>query len=131
MVELGVLPAGYVTSVATGVSADGSIAVGYLGRSDTGDFLSTEAVYWDAAGQVHELGVLLRAMGLDLEGWTLLGANDVSADGRTIVGSGINPAGQTEACIAVIPEPSTTLLLGVGLAALAVRSRDPRRSTTT
>lgn len=48
----------------------------------------------------------------------------VSDDGLTIVGWGSNSSGQEEAWYAVIPEPSTGLLLGLGLAALA--SRPPR-----
>lgn len=124
MAELGELPAGYVTSAALGVSADGSTAVGFIREAGLADFLSNRAAYWDEAGQVHELSVFLRAMGLDLAGWTLISAQDVSADGRTIVGSGINPTGQIEAWIAVIPEPGTSLLIAVGLTMLGgLRSR--------
>lgn len=118
MVELGELPAGWDTSAALGLSADGSISVGFIGRGDTGDFLSQRAASWDAAGQVHQLDVLLRAMGLDLTGWTLLSARDVSADGRTIVGTAINPSGEIEGWIAVIPEPGTAVLIAVGLTLL-------------
>jgi hypothetical protein len=92
------------------------------------DFRSTEAVYWDASGRVHVLSAFLRAMGVDLAGWTLLTAYDVSADGRTIVGTGINPSGGIEAWIAVVPEPGTSLLIAVGLAMLsAQRGRRPIR----
>lgn len=37
--------------------------------------------------------------GLDVVGWTIKKATGVSADGLTIVGSGINPQGDTEAWI--------------------------------
>ena len=40
---------------------------------------------------------------LDLAGWQLTEATGVSANGRTIVGNGINPDGQQEAWIATIP----------------------------
>jgi len=51
-------------------------------------------------------------------------AEGVSADGKTIVGSGRNPSGQAEGFVAVIPEPSTALLMGLGLVGLGMmRSR--------
>ena len=68
------------------------------------------------------------AVGPVLSGWTLDAAFGISDDGFTIVGRGKNPSGQTEAWIAVIPEPSTSLLLGLGIAGLAVLRR---RSATT
>jgi hypothetical protein len=39
-------------------------------------------------------------LGASLAGWTLTSANDISADGQFIVGSGINPNGNTEAWLA-------------------------------
>ncbi|MBT8462259.1 MAG: hypothetical protein KJO44_07010 [Gemmatimonadetes bacterium] len=98
-------------------SADGSIVVGEFAE-DLVNGRSYRAVYLDAAGEMHDLNVVLRAMGIDLTGWTLVSARDVSADGRTIVGFGLGPSG-LEAWIAVIPEPGTALLIGVGLMALA------------
>lgn len=38
----------------------------------------------------------------DVAGWALAFANDVSADGRTIVGNGINPDFQNEGWVATI-----------------------------
>jgi hypothetical protein len=64
--------------------------------------------------------VLTDVHGLDLTGWTLDAAYGVSADGRTIVGYGSGPDG-AEAWMAVIPEPSTGLLLALGLVGLAAR----------
>ena len=51
--------------------------------------------------------------GLDLSGWMLQGARDVSADGAVIVGYGINPAGEREGWVAVIPEPQSLALVGL------------------
>ncbi len=53
--------------------------------------------------------------GLDLTGWTLSEAWNISDDGLTIVGYGNNPDGYTEAWIATVPEPATLLLLGLGV----------------
>lgn len=68
--------------------------------------------------------VLVNEHSLDLTGWTLRAAWDISADGHVIVGSGVNPSGQTEAWLAVIPEPSSALsLLVIGTAATLRRWR--------
>ncbi len=68
-------------------------------------------------------GVLVNDYGLDLTGWTLTYAEGISDNGLTVVGFGTNPSGDTEAWIAVIPEPSTALLLATGLAAMAALKR--------
>jgi hypothetical protein len=80
-----------------------------------------EAVFWDANG-IHQLEVVLAGLGLDLTGWALEVAADVSWDGQTIVGWGRHN-GQQEGWIAVIPEPSTGSLVCIGLAALCARRR--------
>ncbi len=47
--------------------------------------------------------VLVSDPGLDLTGWTLTRAFDLSADGLTLVGDGTNPSGNREAWVATIP----------------------------
>jgi uncharacterized membrane protein len=96
-------------SVAMGVSGDGSILVGYS-NSDLRAFI------WDEANGMRDLQqVLVSDYGLDLTGWTLQRATAISADGSAIVGSGLNPIGETEAWVATIPipEPSSFALLGL------------------
>ena len=95
-------------SVALDASNDGTL-VGYDG---------VEAVVWDETNVMRAVQDVLVGLGLDLTGWSLLRATGISDDGRTIVGAGTNPAGRSEAWIAVIPEPSSILLLGAGLTAL-------------
>ncbi len=46
--------------------------------------------------------VLENDYGLDLTGWTLTYAGDISSDGNVIVGVGTNPDGDTEGWIAVL-----------------------------
>ncbi|MEE8147130.1 MAG: hypothetical protein V3T24_05970, partial [Longimicrobiales bacterium] len=89
-------PAG---GVAYGVSGDGSVVVG-----DSGG----EAFIWDSTSGVRSLREVLvdLALGPVLSGWTLSRATAISDDGLTIVGNGLNPSGQLEAWIAVIP-PTT------------------------
>lgn len=105
MVGLGDLPGGGFFSIANAVSADGSVVVG-SSESQSGE----EAFIWDQGRGMRGLSGILSTGGIDLTGWTLSEAADVSADGRTIVGTGINPDGNTEAWIAHIPEPSGLVL---------------------
>ena len=58
---------------------------------------------------------LLLSLGvMNLDGWELQSATGISADGRTIVGTGVFN-GRDQAWTATIPEPSS-LILGVAAA---------------
>ena len=82
-----------------GVSDDGSVVVG-------GSFAEGGLAFvWDEAHGVRALYDLLYAAGAPVRGWRLDSAWAVSADGRTIVGQGLDPDGHTEAWRAVLPEP--------------------------
>jgi cysteine-rich repeat protein/probable HAF family extracellular repeat protein len=101
MEGLGGLDGGRFESEAYAVSADGSVIVGEC-QSASGD----EVCIWDATGRILELDqVLVNNFGLDLTGWTLERATGISDDGLTIVGTGTNPSGYTEAWIAVLGPP--------------------------
>jgi hypothetical protein len=114
MVGLGDLPGGIFASDASGVSGDGEVVVGG-GRSALGP----EAFIWDAANGMRSLrDVLMNDYHLDLTDWKLYSAYGISDDGLTIVGNGLGPRGHI-GWIAVIPEPSTALLLAGGLVVLA------------
>jgi probable HAF family extracellular repeat protein len=78
-------------SWAYGVSADGSIVVGFA-RDASG---LGRAVRWTASGQIQDLNVIFSDL---LNGAVLYGAVAISADGRFILGTGVRPAsGRTEA----------------------------------
>jgi len=97
------------------VSADGSVVVGMT---------NGRAFVWDEnAGKQYLHNLLEDDFGLDLTGWILESAYGVSGDGTTIVGSGINPQGDKEGWIVVIPEPGTLSLLALGGVALLRRRR--------
>ncbi len=93
---------------ANGLNADGSIVVGAL--SNGGAFIWTED-----EGIRRLQDVLVSEYSMDLEGWNLRGATEISADGNTIVGYGIHN-GTYEGFIVTIPEPSSALLLALGAA---------------
>ncbi|MBK7951642.1 MAG: PEP-CTERM sorting domain-containing protein [Deltaproteobacteria bacterium] len=123
MVGLGDLPSGLHDAAASSVSADGSVIGGH-GRVGP----TLKAFLWDAVSGMQSLEAILTMSGVDLAGWQLLSVNDISADGRTVVGRAINPIGHNEAFVAVIPEPGVSLFLGIGLVGLsASSSRRPER----
>ena len=65
--------------------------------------LHFEAFVWDESNGMRAISDVLSGNGISLSGWQLQNATGVSADGLTIVGDGINPAGQGEAWIAPWP----------------------------
>ncbi|MBI5762666.1 MAG: PEP-CTERM sorting domain-containing protein [Planctomycetes bacterium] len=109
---LGLLPGGNF-SEARGVSGDGSIVVGIAANA----FNVDEAFYWSLGdAEIRPLReMLVSDFGMDLAGWVLESAQGISSDGLTIVGNGINPAGQPEGWIVHLPEPATLTLLMTGI----------------
>lgn len=117
MQGLGDLSGGIFQSNALAVSADGSSVVGW-GITDIG----YEAFVWDSIHGMRNLkSVLINDFGLELTDWQIKYATGISADGTKIVGSGINPDGNTEGWVATIPEPCSLLLLAIG--SLILRKR--------
>jgi hypothetical protein len=77
--------------------------------------------------------VLIAGGATGLDGWRLTEARGVSYDGLTVVGTGIDPNGVSQAFVATIPEPSTLTLTALAAAALFAvqfaRSRQNRSQT--
>jgi len=102
-VGLGDLPGGVFSSWARGVSDSGLVVVGQ-GRTAS----DHEAVLWGPTGGPISLESYLSSLGVTAhQGWRLVLAESVSADGLRIVGYGTNPAGQDQSWIAILPEPWT------------------------
>ena len=102
LVGLGdLVPGASASSDAMAVSDNGSVIVGRaLGPN------GYEAFVWDAVHGMRSLKQLLLA-DLGFTGisnnWQLTAATGVSADGLVVVGTGVNPLGQTEGWRAVLP----------------------------
>jgi probable HAF family extracellular repeat protein len=112
-----------MNSDALAVSADGSVVVG---TADSNAFI------WDAAHGARDLKtVLARDYGLDLSGWRLIAAWDVSDDGSTIVGFGADPSSHTMGWVAVLPVPEPGGMSLAGSLGLLLLRRRSRRAVTT
>ncbi len=112
MVGLGCLPETF-TSQAVGVSGDGSVVVGncYAGYG-----VEPQPFVWDAVSGMRSLrDILVNDCGLDLTGWVIYSASDISADGRRIVGLGTNPSGLYEAWLATIPDLTMPTLVSLDI----------------
>ena len=102
MVGLGDLPGGRFMSEAYAVSRDGTKIYGTSSTTLPGG----RAFVWEEKHGMRQLAaVLAEEYGFDLKGWRLHAVNAVSADGRTLVGGGANPNGQSEAWILTLPSP--------------------------
>ena len=100
MQPLGDLPTGGYQSWAYALTADGAVVVGRASVQGTcGPFgcgSAPRAFLWDARHGMRDLAALLAQHGVDLTGWRLDEARGISADGRIVVGIGLNPASQIE-----------------------------------
>lgn len=118
---LGTMSNGYAQT-AYSASEGGGVIVGTARANE-----SSLAFLWTEADGVRLLQDVLASQGVDLAaaGWThLIEARAVSADGRTIVGTGTHSSTSWEAFIVhldAIPEPGTAVVFGMGCVVLALR----------
>jgi uncharacterized membrane protein len=116
----GELPSMWVNDTSTGCAT----VVGYAQNDNNPPGI--EAFVWQGRA-IRSVSDLLTEQGADVTGWSLANATAVSADGRTIVGYGINPDGWNEAWIAHVPELDGAVQALVAFAALLVRRRRQSR----
>jgi uncharacterized membrane protein len=108
---LGSVGSSYYGAAAYDVSDNGIIVGMEVGYGEFGQF----ATIWDEAHGMRDLkNVLINEYGYDFAGWRLSDARYISADGTYMFGSGYDPAGRNVEWEAVIPEPGSLVLLGIG-----------------
>jgi hypothetical protein len=118
---------------ASAISADGTLVFGsrYVGPAY---FVPgyTAAFVWDSVHGMRDLQQVLRdesGLSSTLASWRLLSVTGISADGLSIAGNGVNPAGNVEAWYVhldaplSIPEPHTAVLLTCCAAGILARRR--------
>jgi uncharacterized membrane protein len=115
--SLGCLP-GYKRSIAKFLSDDGSLIFGYCSNFPFLPLInetrgSHDIFVWTELTGMQSLENILTANGVYLDGWSLDYITNISADGHTITGCGLNPSGLTEGWIVTIPEPATLTLLAL------------------
>jgi hypothetical protein len=93
-----------------GVSEDGGVLIGKTSTSFTPIDDDITTALWDETHGWQSLEQVLIDSGIELTGWKLSGfsvlASDISADGSLVVGTAINPDGNTEAYLADLSHPS-------------------------
>jgi probable HAF family extracellular repeat protein len=88
---------GWPGAIADATNIDGSAVVGFSYGINT-----WAATLWSPTLGAVDLNDYLPSLGLDLTGWALYEATGVSADGRTIVGSGVHN-GRGEGWVVTLP----------------------------
>ena len=95
-----------ICTVANAVSANGGVVGGASAVEGNGTIVGQEAFIWTARKGIRRLqDVLVANFGLNLDGWTLASVLGISSDSTSLamVGGGINPEGEFEAWLAVLP----------------------------
>lgn len=115
--------AGFFSYTPNAMTDDGRIIVGGVEDHRNSE---KEALIWTRDGGRQSFATYLNLAGIDTTGWTFEEVIDVSADGQSFAGYATRDGSTDYLFYAVIPEPSTALLLGFGLAVLSGRKRPER-----
>lgn len=115
MIDLGGLE-GYQTINSASVSGDGRFVAGIAANTSTlpNEF---EAVIRGPAGRWRTLEELLESHGTQID-WDLQGIVEMTPDGRTLVGFGLNESGVQQSWAVTVPEPTALTLAGIVVSAV-------------
>ncbi len=91
---------GATRCIPAGLAEDGSMVVGSCEYGLTGP---AAGFVWTPGGGTREISQVLSALGASFAGWSVNGVG-MSRDGRSLIGGGTNPAGQSESWLARLPE---------------------------
>jgi len=83
--DLGYLPGIDPQSYAMACTGDGSTVVGFAFRN-----YQSRAFLWNASSGMRDLADVLTSEGINMNGWILGQAQDISTDGSVIVGTGVH-----------------------------------------
>jgi hypothetical protein len=134
----GIFPLGFVdgtnwsAGMSTGQIGGKNVVVGGAGSQLSGGWIpqipsaDERAFIWieDEGSMVELQGLLENQLGIDLQGWTLNRATDISPDGTHIAGIGMSPMGEMGGwVVTMVPEPATMCFLAMGGLAVIRRRR--------
>jgi len=115
--DLGTLPGYFMTVRGASFSGSTLLATAYGGMSG-----GVHTALWRQDSGWVLLDEYLRDRGVDLGGGQLNYSAGVSWDGNVVTGTG-RKDGQRQPFVATVPEPSSAVLIGLGLSALALLRR--------
>lgn len=115
------------SAIVSGISFDGSRLVGvqiWGQPSPNANGVTSSAAFWQNTPSGYQFTFvedLLEASGVDLTGWHLTRAIDISDNGRAIIGDGIDPNGVQRSWYAIlsVPEPSSFVSMSLAVVLLA------------
>ncbi len=107
------------------VSDDGAVIVGEFAGDEVGGQEVNGGFVWDDQSGMQRMDVLLRASGLDgTDRIRFALATDISSDGTRILARVLDQGGGERLVVVTIPEPTSSVLIGLGLIVAARRRRD-------
>lgn len=109
-----------------GMSGDGSVIVGLANVRPPGQNTRPVPFLWTAHTGLLDLRSYLNTLGIPTSGFSFLSIEEISLDGRTLVGFGFNPESQITgiiAHVASLPAPSSVGPIALGLFMLGRRNR--------
>ena len=117
----------YPSASVNGISFDGSVLVGtqilWNQPAPNPNGVIYSAAFWRNSPSGYQFSFVedvLEEAGVDLTGWHLTRAYDVSDNGRAIIGDGIDPRGVQRSWYAILPVPEPTSLVSMSVGVIVM-----------